>query len=44
MACATLVGLAIEKKIAQDTTWTPKEAVGPALNAALVLVEDEDRP
>jgi len=42
MTCAALVGLAIKKKVAQDTTWTPKEAVGPALNTTLVLVKDED--
>jgi hypothetical protein len=42
MTCTTLVGFTIKKKVAQDTTWTPEETVGPALNTALVLVEDKD--
>jgi hypothetical protein len=42
MASASLIGLTIEKKVTKDATWAPEEAVCPALDAALVLIEDED--
>ena len=42
MSSASLLSLAIEEEVAQDATGAPEEAVGPALDAALVLVEDED--
>lgn len=37
-----LLRLAIEEEVAQDPAWAPEEAVGPPLDAALVLVEDEN--
>ena len=42
MACAALVCLAIEEKVAEDARWAPEETVGPALDATLVLVKDKD--
>lgn len=41
MARATFLGLAVEEKVSEDPARTPKEAVGPTLDAALVLVKDE---
>lgn len=42
MPCPALLGLAVEEEVAQDAAGAPEEAVGPPLDAALVLVEDED--
>lgn len=42
VAGATLVCLAIKEEIAENTTGTPKVAICPALDAALVLIEDKD--
>ena len=42
VACATLVCLAVEEKVAEDAGRTPEETVGPALDTALVLVKDKD--
>lgn len=44
MACAPFLGLAIEEEVAQYPAGAPEEPVGPTLDAALVLVEDEDGP
>jgi hypothetical protein len=38
---ATFFGFAIEQEIAQYPTWTPKKAIRPTLDAALVFVKDE---
>lgn len=38
----TFLCFSVEKEIAQDPTGTPIEAIGPTLDAALCLVEDED--
>jgi hypothetical protein len=38
---ATFLGFAIEQEIAQYPAWTPKKAIRPTLDAALVLVKDE---
>lgn len=42
VARATFLGLAIEQEIAQYPAWTPKEAIRPTLDAALVFVKDEN--
>jgi len=42
MAHATFLGLAVEEKVSEYPAWTPKEAIGPTLDAALVLIKDED--
>ena len=42
MARATFLGLAIEEEVSEYPAWAPKETVRPALDAALVLVKDED--
>lgn len=43
VAGATLVCFAIKEEIAENATGTPKVAICPALDAALVLIEDKDR-
>lgn len=42
MASASLLSLAIKQEVAEDATRTPEETICPALDAALVLIEDED--
>jgi hypothetical protein len=42
VARAAFLGLAIEQEIAQYPAWAPKKAVRPTLDAALVLVKDEN--
>ena len=38
----TFFCFSVEKEIAQDSAGTPKEAISPAFDAALSLVEDKD--
>jgi len=38
----TLFCFSVEKEIAQDSAGTPKEAISPAFDATLSLVEDKD--
>ncbi len=42
MARATFLRLAVEEEISEYPAGTPKETVRPALDAALVLVKDEN--
>ena len=42
MARTALIRLAIEQEIAEDAGGRPEEAICPALDTGLVLVEDED--
>jgi hypothetical protein len=37
-----LVQLAVNQEVAQDATWTPRNAIGPALDTAGVFFVDED--
>lgn len=41
--CPALFRLAVEEEVAKDAAGAPEEPIGPPLDAALVLVEHEDR-
>lgn len=42
MPCPALLRLAVEEEVAQNAAGAPEEPVSPPLDAALVLIEDED--